>query len=200
VKARGASSADSSTWFMVASHRSGRKARYTDPYNREESQGRPSESVRWAPDSSAASVEDVGVDHGRLEVAVAEELLDRADVVAGFQQVGGEGVPQGVRACGLGVGLRRRAAYRGGAEGRSCRRERPSPLPVSARPAGVAGSWRGRPPRPSRFPSSGRVHTRRSGHIEPDSASRPSPDPGRREWEGKARTSSAPMCAGWRSP
>jgi hypothetical protein len=39
-----------------------------------------------------------GVDHGRLHVRVAQELLDRPDVVAIFEQVRGEGMPQAVTA------------------------------------------------------------------------------------------------------
>jgi len=52
---------------------------------------------RWGPLQVAegATVEDVGVDHGGGDVAVAEELLDGANVVAGLKQVGREGVPQG---------------------------------------------------------------------------------------------------------
>jgi hypothetical protein len=56
------------------------------------------EDVEGALDAEGASVEDVGVDHGGGDVAVAEELLDGADVVAGFQQVGGEGMAEGVAA------------------------------------------------------------------------------------------------------
>ena len=40
--------------------------------------------------------QDKGVDHGRLDAPVAEELLDGADVVVIFQQVGGEGVAEGI--------------------------------------------------------------------------------------------------------
>jgi len=48
------------------------------------------EGVCRAGDPSTAGVaEDVGVNHGRLDVLVAEELLYGADVVAGDQQVGG---------------------------------------------------------------------------------------------------------------
>ncbi len=43
--------------------------------------------IERAPDTEAAAVEDVGVDHGRTDVAVAEELLDGSDVVARFQEV-----------------------------------------------------------------------------------------------------------------
>ena len=38
----------------------------------------------------------MGVDHGGRDVAVAEELLDGADVVAGFEEVGREAVAEGV--------------------------------------------------------------------------------------------------------
>ena len=41
-------------------------------------------------------VEDVGVDHRGLEVTVAKQFLDGADVGAVFEQVCGEGVPEGV--------------------------------------------------------------------------------------------------------
>ena len=37
------------------------------------------------------------VDHGGLDVGVAEKFLHRADVLAGFQQMGGEAVPKAVR-------------------------------------------------------------------------------------------------------
>jgi len=38
----------------------------------------------------------VGVDRGCLDVIVAEELLDRPDVVAVLQQMGGEAMAEGV--------------------------------------------------------------------------------------------------------
>jgi hypothetical protein len=44
----------------------------------------------------------VGVDHGRGDVAMAEELLDGADVVTAFEEVRGKGVTQGVAADALG--------------------------------------------------------------------------------------------------
>lgn len=58
--------------------------------------------VEGAADAEGAAVEDVGVDHGGGDVAVAEQLLDGADVVAGFEEVGGEGVAEGVAADALG--------------------------------------------------------------------------------------------------
>ena len=41
------------------------------------------------------------VDHGRLQVAVAHWLLDRTNVLAALQQVGSEGMSQGVAAGGF---------------------------------------------------------------------------------------------------
>ena len=52
------------------------------------------QGVEGAADGVGAALEDMGVYHGGADVFVAEEFLDGADVVAAFQQVGGEGVPQ----------------------------------------------------------------------------------------------------------
>jgi len=49
--------------------------------------------VQRAPDGEATGVQDMGVDHGGADAAVAQELLDGADVVSVLQEVGGEGVP-----------------------------------------------------------------------------------------------------------
>jgi hypothetical protein len=57
--------------------------------------------VEGAADAERAAVEDVGVDHGGGDVAVTEELLDGAYVVAGFKEVGREGVAEGVAADAL---------------------------------------------------------------------------------------------------
>ncbi len=54
------------------------------------------EGVGGAGDSQGASVQDMGVDHRGLDVPVAEEFLDDADVGAIFEEVGGEGVAQDV--------------------------------------------------------------------------------------------------------
>ena len=40
----------------------------------------------------------MGVDHGGFDVFVAEEFLDGSDVVAVLEEVGGEGMAEGVRA------------------------------------------------------------------------------------------------------
>jgi Phage integrase, N-terminal SAM-like domain len=66
-------------------------------------------AVGGAQDAGRAAVEDVGVDHGGGDVAVAEKFLDGSDVGAVFQQVGGEGVAEGVAGGALGDAL---TAYR----------------------------------------------------------------------------------------
>ena len=48
-------------------------------------------------DGQGATIEHMRIDHGGLDVLVAEQFLDCADVVAIFQQVGGEGMTEGVR-------------------------------------------------------------------------------------------------------
>lgn len=50
--------------------------------------------VERTPHAACSVLQDVRIDHGRSHVAVAEELLDGADVVAALQQVGGEGVAE----------------------------------------------------------------------------------------------------------
>src|SRR3954471_11525386 len=46
--------------------------------------------------AQAGFLEDVGVDLGGGDVGVAEEFLDGADVVAGLEEMGGEGMAEGV--------------------------------------------------------------------------------------------------------
>lgn len=50
------------------------------------------QAVEGAGDAGPAGTDDVGVDHRGADVAMAEEGLDRADVAAGFEEVGGERV------------------------------------------------------------------------------------------------------------
>jgi hypothetical protein len=57
--------------------------------------------VEGAPDAVGAAVEDVGVDHGRADVVVAEQLLDGADVVAVLKEVGCKAVAKGVGVTGF---------------------------------------------------------------------------------------------------
>jgi hypothetical protein len=59
------------------------------------------EPVGRALHAAPAAIQDVGVDHGRLDVTVAQQLLDRADVIACTQQIGSKSVAQRVRTDGL---------------------------------------------------------------------------------------------------
>ena len=60
--------------------------------------------VERAPHAATATVQDMGVDHGGADVLVSEELLDGADVVAVLEEMGGEGVAEGVAGDALGEG------------------------------------------------------------------------------------------------
>ena len=51
----------------------------------------------WAADGFGAFVKNMGVDHGGFDIFVAEQFLNSADVVTCFKQMGGKGVPKGVR-------------------------------------------------------------------------------------------------------
>lgn len=50
--------------------------------------------VKGTADSKGTGVHNVGVDHGGFYIFVAEEFLNGADVVAGFQEMGGKGVAE----------------------------------------------------------------------------------------------------------
>jgi hypothetical protein len=50
------------------------------------------EQIERATNPGDAALHDVGINHGGGHVLVAEQLLDRPDVVSLFQQVGGEAV------------------------------------------------------------------------------------------------------------
>jgi len=43
----------------------------------------------------------MSIDHGRFDVAMAQQFLHGPDVVATFQQVGRKGMPQGLATGGL---------------------------------------------------------------------------------------------------
>ncbi len=51
-------------------------------------------SIEGAADGQGASVEHVGVDHSGFDVFVPKQFLHGADVVAIFEQGGGEGMPE----------------------------------------------------------------------------------------------------------
>ena len=46
--------------------------------------------VNRAPNDGRPAVQDMGVDHRRFHVLVGQEFLDGSDVIAGFEQMGGE--------------------------------------------------------------------------------------------------------------
>ena len=50
--------------------------------------------VEGAADAERPGVEDVGIDHRGPDIVVAEEFLDGADVLAGFEEVRCEAVAQ----------------------------------------------------------------------------------------------------------
>ena len=53
-----------------------------------------SECIRRTPYALSSSVKDVSIDHCRFDMPVAEQFLNRADVVAVLKQVGCERMPQ----------------------------------------------------------------------------------------------------------
>jgi hypothetical protein len=68
--------------------------------------------VEWAYDGDWAPVQHMRVDLGRADVLVAQEFLDRADVVAAFEQVSREAVTEAV----AGRALRNASVSRGDAD------------------------------------------------------------------------------------
>jgi len=48
--------------------------------------------VCWTLDATTTSIEHVGVDHRRADVAMSQQFLNRADVIPIFEQMGREGV------------------------------------------------------------------------------------------------------------
>ena len=62
---------------------------------------RPSKCVNWTPDAFAATVQDVSINHRRRHVFMAQQFLNRADVIAILQKVRGERMPQRMRGCRL---------------------------------------------------------------------------------------------------
>lgn len=61
--------------------------------------------IQGAAHSRGAAVEHVGVDHGGLDVLVAEQFLDGAYVVTGFEQVGGKRMAKSVAAGAIAAAL-----------------------------------------------------------------------------------------------
>jgi hypothetical protein len=53
-----------------------------------------SKPVNRTADARRSTVEDMGIDHRRLDVAMARKFLDRSNIVAAFEQVRGERMPE----------------------------------------------------------------------------------------------------------
>ena len=58
-------------------------------------------SIERAANGHGTAIEDVGVDHGGLDVFMAEQFLDCSNIVPILQQMGGKAVPEGVGADAL---------------------------------------------------------------------------------------------------
>lgn len=54
------------------------------------------QSIQGADHPHGTAIDHMGVNHGRLDIGVPEQLLRSANILAGFQQVGGKRVPQGI--------------------------------------------------------------------------------------------------------
>ena len=54
------------------------------------------QDIHRASDAASATVEYVGIDHRRAYIAMPQQLLDRPDVVAVFEEVRGEGMAEGM--------------------------------------------------------------------------------------------------------
>jgi len=58
--------------------------------------GRKLKAVQRTEHPMAAAIQHMGINHGGGDIGVTQELLDGADVVAAFQQMGGKAVTQGM--------------------------------------------------------------------------------------------------------
>jgi hypothetical protein len=56
------------------------------------------QQIAWAPNASAAAIQHMSIDHRRVNILMPQEFLDGANIVAGFEQVCGKCVPEGVAA------------------------------------------------------------------------------------------------------
>ena len=64
-------------------------------------QGRSSNFVQGGSYRQAAFLQHMCIDHGGLDIFMAEEFLHGADIVSILKQVGGEGVAEGVATDGF---------------------------------------------------------------------------------------------------
>jgi hypothetical protein len=52
-------------------------------------------SINRVANTSRSTVEDMGIDHLRSDIIVAQEFLDRSCIVTAFEQVSRKGIPKG---------------------------------------------------------------------------------------------------------
>ena len=55
---------------------------------------RCSEPVRRAADATAATIQDMGINHGCAHIFVTQKLLNSSNVTSIFQEISGERVPK----------------------------------------------------------------------------------------------------------
>jgi len=60
------------------------------------------QAIRRTGGPAPAAIEDVGVDHGRTYVPMAQQFLNRANVIACFQQMRRKRMTQNMRISGFG--------------------------------------------------------------------------------------------------
>lgn len=60
-----------------------------------------SQGVEWTQHATAATIQDVAVNHGSPNIVMPEQFLDSSNIVARFQQVSGETVAEAVACCGF---------------------------------------------------------------------------------------------------
>ena len=54
-------------------------------------------AIRWALNASAAAIQNMRIDHRRADVAVAEQLLNRPNIISILQQMGRKRMAKRVR-------------------------------------------------------------------------------------------------------
>jgi hypothetical protein len=60
------------------------------------------QQIAEAPNTSAATIQHMGIDHRRVDILMPQEFLDSANIVARFEQMGGKPLAKGVAARRLG--------------------------------------------------------------------------------------------------
>src|SRR5882724_9770436 len=60
------------------------------------------QQIAGAPNTSAAAIQHMGIDHRRVDILMPQKFLDSANIVASFEQVRGKRMPEGVAARRLG--------------------------------------------------------------------------------------------------